>query len=60
MNQENKCTKPNCDCAEKEMEKQGTELIKNYPCLKPDTRFDELNSEFKKKIGWIEPGGTVA
>jgi succinate dehydrogenase/fumarate reductase flavoprotein subunit len=27
------CTKPNCDCAEKEMEAQGTECIKSYPCL---------------------------
>jgi succinate dehydrogenase/fumarate reductase flavoprotein subunit len=27
------CTKPNCDCAEKEKEAQGTECIKSYPCL---------------------------
>lgn len=28
-----KCIKPNCKCIEIEMEKQGTENIKNYPCL---------------------------
>lgn len=29
----NTCIKPNCKCAEIEMEKQGTENIKSYPCL---------------------------
>jgi hypothetical protein len=55
-----KCTKPNCDCAEKEMIKQGTECIKDYPCLNADTSANELKSEFKKPSNWIEPGGTVA
>jgi hypothetical protein len=41
-----KCTKPNCDCAEKEMIKQGTELIKNYPCL----CIEEDSEKIKEKV----------
>lgn len=37
-----KCTKPHCNCAEIEIEKQGTEAIKSYPCLKSDTSADEI------------------
>jgi hypothetical protein len=36
------CTKPNCDCAEKEMEAQGTECIKSYPCLGSSRMVEEL------------------
>lgn len=44
------CTKPNCNCAEKEMIKQGTELIKNYPCLNADTNFGELKTPKVKEV----------
>ena len=59
MKNENKCTKPNCDCAEKEMQKQGTELIKSYPCLNVDLGCDELQDRFKKPNIWIEPNGRI-
>lgn len=38
------CTKPNCDCVEKEMERMGQKGIKSYPCLKSDSEDD-----FKQK-----------
>lgn len=41
---QNKCLKPNCDCIEKEMQKQGTECIKSYPCLYATTGAEELKS----------------
>jgi hypothetical protein len=37
-----KCNKPNCDCIEKEIEKQGTELIQSYPCLGVPEEIEDL------------------
>lgn len=63
MKNENKCTKPNCDCAEKEMIKQGTEFIKSYPCLvqstvseleKVQTAGEKLKAISKTDSKWIE------
>lgn len=55
------CTKPNCNCAEMEMKKQGSDLIKSYPCLKGRSDIDEVKREFRptsKK--WIEPKENIA
>lgn len=39
-----KCEKPNCRCIEIECLKQGTDQIKNYPCLSKQ-HTNEANSE---------------
>lgn len=41
------CTKPHCNCIDVEMEKQGTELIKNYPCLAETDDFDAIKQALK-------------
>lgn len=47
----NKCTKPNCHCAEYEMNRQGTEFIKNYPCLGIKLDADQLKSQPSVEAG---------
>jgi len=44
------CTKPNCNCIDAEIKKQGTELIKSYPCLKSAFGSDEVESKITNNM----------
>lgn len=46
------CTKPNCNCAEIESQKQGGKEIMSYPCLKTSSGRDERMK--KDIVAWEE------
>lgn len=45
----NKCTKPDCDCIQKAIEKNGGDEVKSYPCLYHGITSEMLAKDFKPK-----------
>lgn len=48
MEQNVKCTKPNCDCLQKAIEKNSGDDVKSYPCLHNNV-LDMAIKDFKPK-----------